>query len=54
MIERINSYKIVLVKLDELIVLFFGKMGVGKSSILNILFGLNWVIDYVVVCIKEF
>lgn len=53
MIERINSHKTVLVKPDELTVLFFGKTGVGKSSTLNTLFGLNWATDHAVACTKE-
>ena len=40
-------------KLDDLTVLFFGKTGVGKSSTLNSLFGLNWATDNAVACTKE-
>ena len=36
-----------------LTVLFFGKTGVGKSSTLNKLFGLNWATDDAVACTKE-
>lgn len=42
-----------LLKSDELTVLFFGKTGVGKSSTLNALFGLNWATDDAVACTKE-
>lgn len=34
-------------------VIFFGKCGVGKSSTLNKLFGLNWATDNAVACTKE-
>ncbi len=42
-----------LLKPDELTVLFFGKTGVGKSTTLNSLFGLNWATDNAVACTKE-
>ncbi len=42
-----------MLKSDELTVLFFGKTGVGKSSTLNALFGLNWATDDAVACTKE-
>jgi uncharacterized protein len=38
---------------EILTVLFFGKCGVGKSSTLNKLFGLNWATDNAVACTKE-
>ena len=38
---------------DVLTILFFGKTGVGKSSTLNELFGLNWATDDAVACTKE-
>jgi uncharacterized protein len=38
---------------SELTMLFFGKTGVGKSSTLNALFGLNWATDDAVACTKE-
>ncbi len=38
---------------DKLTVLFFGKTGVGKSSTLNALFGLNWATDNAVACTKK-
>ncbi len=44
---------VALLKPDELTVLFFGKTGVGKSSTLNSLFGLNWATDNAVACTKE-
>lgn len=40
-------------KNDKLTVLFFGKTGVGKSSTLNALFGLNWATDNAVACTKK-
>jgi predicted GTPase len=40
-------------KPDEMTVLCFGKTGVGKSSTLNSLFGLNWANDNAVACNKE-
>ena len=40
-------------KKDKLTVLFFGKTGVGKSSTLNALFGLNWATDNAVACTKK-
>lgn len=40
-------------KKDRLTVLFFGKTGVGKSSTLNALFGLNWATDDAVACTKK-
>lgn len=39
--------------IEVLTVLFFGKCGVGKSSTLNKLFGLNWATDNAVACTKE-
>lgn len=39
--------------MNELTILFFGKTGVGKSSTLNSLFGLNWETDNAVACTKE-
>jgi len=44
---------VTLLKIDQLTVLFFGKTGVGKSSTLNALFGLNWATDNAVACTKE-
>jgi len=44
---------VALLKPDELTVLFFGKTGVGKSSTLNSLFGLNWATDNAIACTKE-
>ncbi|MCT7989908.1 GTPase family protein [Laspinema olomoucense] len=41
------------VKNNTLTVLFFGKTGVGKSSTLNALFGLNWATDHAVACTKK-
>lgn len=38
---------------DTLTILFFGKTGVGKSSTLNALFGLNWATDNAVACTKK-
>ncbi|MEA5500017.1 GTPase [Limnoraphis robusta Tam1] len=38
---------------DRLTVLFFGKTGVGKSSTLNALFGVNWATDDAVACTKK-
>ena len=40
-------------KKDKLTVVFFGKTGVGKSSTLNALFGLNWATDNAVACTKK-
>ena len=51
LIQWINS--LVRVKNDTLTVLFFGKTGVGKSSTLNVLFGLNWATDHAVACTKK-
>lgn len=53
MIERTKSYNKVLLKPDELTVLFCDKTGVGKSSTLNSLFELNWATDHAVACTKE-
>jgi predicted GTPase len=39
--------------MKDLTILFFGKTGVGKSSTLNKLFGLNWAVDDSVACTKE-
>lgn len=39
--------------MQDLTILFFGKTGVGKSSTLNKLFGLNWAVDDSVACTKE-
>jgi len=44
---------VTLLKPNELTVLSFGKTGVGKSSTLNSLFGLNWATDNAVACTKE-
>ena len=41
------------VKNDRLTVVFFGKTGVGKSSTLNAVFGLNWATDNAVACTKK-
>ncbi|MFB2834321.1 GTPase family protein [Floridanema evergladense] len=41
-----------MLKSDTLTVLFFGKTGVGKSSTLNSLFGLNWATDDAIACTK--
>jgi predicted GTPase len=38
---------------DRLTVVFFGKTGVGKSSTLNALFGLNWDTDHAISCTKK-
>lgn len=38
---------------DQLTVVFFGKTGVGKSSTLNALFGLNWDTDHAISCTKK-
>lgn len=38
---------------DRLTVVFFGKTGVGKSSTLNALFGLNWDTDPAIACTKK-
>jgi len=41
------------VKNDRLTVVFFGKTGVGKSSTLNAVFGLNWATDNAIACTKK-
>ncbi len=38
---------------DILTILFFGKTGVGKSSTINRLFGLDWATDNAIACTKE-
>lgn len=38
---------------DRLTVVFFGQPGVGKSSTLNALFGLNWDTDPAIACTKK-
>lgn len=38
---------------DRLTVVFFGKTGVGKSSTLNAMFGLNWDTDHAIACTKK-
>ncbi|MCT7960961.1 dynamin family protein [Laspinema sp. D1] len=38
---------------DRLTVVFFGKTGVGKSSTLNALFGLDWDTDHAISCTKK-
>lgn len=39
--------------IEVLTILFFGKTGVGKSTTLNKLFGLNWNTDDAIACTKE-
>lgn len=52
-LTKIIRYPAIWLEKERLTVVFFGKTGVGKSSTLNALFGLNWDTDPAIACTKK-